>query len=312
MTVSQPPPIESVVTAFLQKGYVPAKGGKLRVEQALTLPLREQLVQLIASKEPANIAFVCGLLQRDDFPAPLSTSLRELLLEDGTAKRVAFECGHLELFEDYSRLRFDGYSKPALPGGLGRLAQLKDLSLIHGDLEAIPEEIGLLGELTVLYANFQRLQSVSPAIGRLGKLKALYLNNNQLTALPGSVAGLARLEKLHLDGNRFDHVPSGIWHMSSLRDLDLTGNQLTRIPDEIAQLSNLEHLRLGSNPIKAISPRIAELSRLERLSLNDESDFRLLPEELQARVKDKYVCEMDGYLEINLRAKHSPVPLGSK
>ncbi|MCY1083655.1 hypothetical protein [Archangium lansingense] len=46
MTVSRLPPIESLVTDFLQTGYVPAKDGKGRVEQALTLPLREQLVLL--------------------------------------------------------------------------------------------------------------------------------------------------------------------------------------------------------------------------------------------------------------------------
>ncbi|MFY0562437.1 leucine-rich repeat domain-containing protein [Archangium lansingense] len=299
MTVSRLPPIESLVTDFLQTGYVPAKDGKGRVEQALTLPLREQLVLLIESEAPANIAFVCELLVRDDFPAPLSTSLRELLWKSRTAVRVAFECGHLELFEGRRGLRIESYAKPALPGGLGRLAQLEALSLIYGSLEEIPEEIGLLGELTSLFANHQRLHSISPAIGRLGKLQVLNLNDNQLTELPAAVAGLGRLQKLWLEDNRFEHVPSGIWHLSSLIELYLTGNRITRIPDEIAQLSNLEELRLGRNLIKAFSPRLAELPRLKRLSLNDESDFRLLPKELQARVKRHYVCEMDGYLEID-------------
>jgi Leucine-rich repeat (LRR) protein len=301
MSVPPPPPLESAVTDFLRTGYVPAKDGELRAEQALTLPLSELLVLLIRSEAPANIAFVCKLLERDDFPAPLATSLRELLTENETTKRVAFECGHLELFEGWLRLRIDSYSKPALPSGLGRLATLEALSLIHGELEEIPEEIGLLQELTVLYANFQRVHSVSPAMGRLGKLQVLYLNNNQLTELPDSVAGLGRLQKLHLDYNRFDHVPSGIWQMSSLKSLDLTANQLTRIPDEIAQLSNLEELRLGLNSIKDFSPRLAELPRLQQLSLNDKSDFRLLPKKLQARVKRRYVCEMDGYLELDFR-----------
>jgi Leucine-rich repeat (LRR) protein len=298
MAVSQPP-LESVVTDFLQKGYVTPKRREKRVAHALTLPLKEQLVLLIESDEPTNISFVCELLERDDFPAPLSTSLRELLLERRTAVRVAFECGHFELFDGLRSLRIESYSKPVLPGGLGRLAQLKSLVLIWGSLEEIPEEIGLLGDLTVLYANYQRVHSISPAIGRLGQLQRLFLNNNQLTELPGSVAGLGHLQELHLGDNRFDHVPSGIWNMSSLKNLDLNGNHITRIPDEVAQLSCLEELRLGRNPLKAISLRLAELPQLKHLQLDDERDFRLLPSELRARVSRSYICEMDGYFEIH-------------
>lgn len=114
-----------------------------------------------------------------DCPAPLSNSLRALLLKRRTAVRVAFECGHLELLDGLRSLRIESYSMPVLPGGLGRLAQLEAFSLIRGCLEEIPEEIALLGELSSLYANYQRLHTISPAIGRLGRLQELFLPPQQ-------------------------------------------------------------------------------------------------------------------------------------
>lgn len=122
----------------------------------------------------------------------------------------------------------------SLPPAIGKLTNLKLLSLFNGDseyaLESLPAEIGQLTSLEVLSFLSSRLTSLPATIGQLTSLKELQLAGNQLTSLPAEVRQLRSLERLNLGHNQLTTLPEWIGELTSLKKLTIYGNQLTSLP----------------------------------------------------------------------------------
>lgn len=156
------------------------------------------------------------------------------------------------------RLIMDRRNLARLDHRIGRLTNLRHLSLSFNLLDTLPATIGQLEELENLDVSFNRLTRLPAEIGRLKNLRHLNLADNELGSLPPEFAGL-----------------------TGLRDLHLGFNQLRTMPDSLCAFTEMEYLELCSNPFGQSHPGLARLQRLRTLSLprleNEEEVRRMLP-----------------------------------
>lgn len=108
-----------------------------------------------------------------------------------------------------------------LPPAIGKLVNLRKLSLQNNSLTTLPTEIG-----------------------HLTNLKYLNLMDNQLTELPVAIGQLSALNHLYLGDNQLTELPAEIGQLSGLESLVLWNNKLTSLPAELRKVNNIEKLYL--------------------------------------------------------------------
>ncbi|MCP4668964.1 MAG: GTPase [Deltaproteobacteria bacterium] len=191
-------------------------------------------------------------------------------------RRLPPEIGRLT---NLKKLSLDGNELRALPPQIGQLTNLNVLLLNDNQLSALPSEMGRLSHLNMLALVNNRLTTLPPEIGQLANLSVLALANNQLTTLPPEIGRLTRLRVLSLGNNRLSSLPPEIGQLTNLRRLRLHNNELTTLPPEIGRLTALTKLPLDGNLLATLPPEIGQLANLPELGLAN-NQLTMLPGEI--------------------------------
>ena len=152
-------------------------------------------------------------------------------------------------------------SLTSLPESIGRLVQLRELSLYCNDLVAVPESMSECVAGTVSRRDACRLSN----------LRVLYLGQNRrLAALPQHIGRLAKLTDLDASGApppRLPHqcaaecclsaVPESILQCGRLQRLWLSENRIARLPEALGQMRSLSELFLQARRAAHVPPLTA-------------------------------------------------------
>lgn len=122
------------------------------------------------------------------------------------------------------------------------------LFIALGGVREIPKEIGRLKNLRKLSIWANKLKKLPKEIGLLKNLEILYAWDNLLEELPKEIGSLKNLRELDVEGNELKKLPKEIGSLKNLRKLNVRKNCLEKIPREIVQLESLIELKLGGNP----------------------------------------------------------------
>ena len=180
------------------------------------------------------------------------------------------------------------------PARVGKLTNLKELSLAKNKIARLPQRIGKLTHLEHLDVSKNALGGVPGELWNLTNLEFLSLAGNKISSLPKGMANLKKLRILHLNKNSFAELPPEIVELESLRELDLHGNKLSSLPPGIKNLKNLRKLSLGNpffggNEFKTLPLEITEIESLEELVLSKNSITQLPPEMKKLKKPQKAV-----------------------
>ena len=161
--------------------------------------------------------------------------LQENNLEWDLFERIRLKNGRIVTLNlDNKDIHLEGITN--LSPEIGKLSELKILTLNDNDLRELPSELFDLTQLTILEIKNNELIEVPKQIGKLAKLRELDLRNNEFRYLPNSFVNLKSLYKLQLWGNDLEYLPDRIGNLSSLKELYLRGNRLLTLPVSITRL----------------------------------------------------------------------------
>jgi len=132
---------------------------------------------------------------------------------------------------------------------IGKLTELKVLTINDNELFEIPEEIYTCTKLAKLEIKSNNLQKLPDGISELASLEELDLRHNELEELPADIADLKSIKKLHLWGNKLVSLPPQIGNLHSLKELFLMNNRLLSLPESITKL-NLTYLDISFNYLR--------------------------------------------------------------
>ena len=174
---------------------------------------------------------------------------------------------------DYSR---EGIK--ILPPEIGKLTELRVLTINDNDLTTLPKEVFNLTELRTLEIKNNDLISLPPGIRKLSRLRKLDLRNNEIEKLPKEIGKLTSLVKLQLWGNELRQLPYTIGNLSSLKELYLRGNDLTSLPVTITKL-RLTYLDILDNQLCNLPGKIIKWLKkydmdFKSLQICNKNDYR--------------------------------------
>jgi Leucine-rich repeat (LRR) protein len=232
-----------------------------------------ETMRIFTSIAQAGLIFCCAL--RPVFPQTDSTDSR-LYFQDLQAVTAILNGNNVTSvdLEDVIKiengriiglfLKNENFTKPLiknLPGDIGKLTGLRELTLSRNFLKKLPEEIGLLTELRVLKLGENALKTLPESMKNLQKLEVLDLRYNRLSVLPEVCMTLKSLKKLQLWGNQLKTLPDSVGNLENLRELYLQRNQLTALPVCLTQMHNIVYVDFYYNKLCNVSPEIAEWLR---------------------------------------------------
>jgi leucine-rich repeat protein SHOC2 len=128
------------------------------------------------------------------------------------------------------------------------------LYLNNCNITTLPESIGKLNNLKVLSLTNNKLTKLPDAICDLTSLRQLDLSENKLTSLPENIDQLTELKELFLANNQLNSLPKNIGCLR-LWELNLRNNQLKTLPDFMCISSGNSDiaLNLDNNPLTDLS-----------------------------------------------------------
>ncbi|PWA96847.1 toll/interleukin-1 receptor (TIR) domain-containing protein [Artemisia annua] len=192
---------------------------------------------------------ICGLqnlrkltIERDIPGAPKGLDklefLEELRFADiQTLPNNIFRLKHLKSLKiDVSR----NWHLKKLPGDIGRLKCLEELSLECREIKTLPGSICKLKHLKSLQiACCDSLEKLPEGIGRLQCLLRLVLEKCELLrGIPNSICKIKSLRYLSLAHcSSVEKLPDNIGLLECLKELDITGTRITRFPHSIFQMN---------------------------------------------------------------------------
>jgi hypothetical protein len=153
-----------------------------------------------------------------------------------------------------------------LPGLVGGLGRLQELTITDGDLRYLPWEVEGLERLDLLRLERNRLVTLPVSVGSLPALREISLSSNELASLPESFADLRSLQVLRLDHNRLASLPDSLGRFPDLRVLDASNNRLKSVPPSLGLLGRLLTLKLDHNDIEALPEEIRTCTNLRILT----------------------------------------------
>lgn len=165
-------------------------------------------------------------------------------------------------------IRGNNWGFGAIPKEIGRLENLKDLTLIDVGLDGVtlPPEIGELQNLKNLNISKCLIEEVPEEIGNLTSLLELNLSGNPVQSLPESIGNLTNLVKLRLHRTTIRTLPESIGNLTNLKFIDLGRTAIERLPDSISNLQSLKKLHIYSYNF-VLDETIGNLSGLESLKV---------------------------------------------
>jgi predicted DNA-binding WGR domain protein len=145
------------------------------------------------------------------------------------------------------------------------------VELLDDSAFILSEAIGKLTNLKELSLNKTKIVELPESISELRQLKSLNLTYcYSFTKLPLSIGNLEALEILNLAHcYQLKVLPESIYQLQNLKVLNLGYcNQLTKLPESIGQLQNLEVLNLGNcRQLEYLPDSIGQLKKLKKLVL---------------------------------------------
>mmetsp|Transcript_10997 Transcript_10997/g.19867 ORF Transcript_10997/g.19867 Transcript_10997/m.19867 type:complete len:513 (+) Transcript_10997:84-1622(+) len=149
-------------------------------------------------------------------------------------------------------LTLRGLGLNGLPSVISSVQQLRVLDLCDNELQVLPEEVSSLIHLESLNVSGNQLKSLR-CVGECEQLVSLKADRNQLKDLNDTnVTNWKRLATLSLKENLLEELPSGFGDLHALVELNVSGNRLVSLPAELGDLNAKRFLRLelDGNPIK--------------------------------------------------------------
>ena len=189
------------------------------------------------------------------FPGPCWYNYTAHLFEESLSetlglsqpKKLRYARGFKYRFTLFSAVELDlrslGLSE--LPRNIGKLKNLRTISLYNNSLTKLPVELGNLTNLVALDLSENRLTKIPIELDNLLKLEILDLSYNQLTEIPADIGNLDNLKYLQFAHNQLIDIPIGLSNLDNLNYLGLAHNYLTHIPFELVNVA----LELEDNPI---------------------------------------------------------------
>ncbi|CAM6115781.1 unnamed protein product [Calypogeia fissa] len=172
----------------------------------------------------------------------LLESLRERSLFEPTVQ-------HLPVLNRKSVVIDSDYGLRALPGSLGILQALEELSIQNcRTLEALPDSLGELQRLRRFHIlSCNGLRALPGSLGNLQALEDIEISYCQeLEALPDSLGKLQRLRRFHIRGcNCLRAFPDSLGNLQALEDLNISYCQeLEALPDSLGKLQRLRSFHI--------------------------------------------------------------------
>ncbi len=177
-------------------------------------------------------------------------------------------------------LDLDDNNLEVLPEWVGRLTEMRALSLVATQLNTMPESLGQLTQLQELYLSENNLTELPEWMCSLTELQTLHLSSNQLTVLPESLGRLTHLQTLFLSDNQLRALPESLGQLKQLQTLNLDNNQLTELPEWFVQLTQLQEFIVSSNQLTELPEWLVRLTALKELCLHGNPGLGLPPEVL--------------------------------
>ena len=134
---------------------------------------------------------------------------------------------------------------------IGKLKNLRGLTISYSDIRYLPDEIALLKQLESVVLTYNQFESVPPQLHRLHGLLVLAIGHNKIMHFPDSIAQTRQLEVLGLHANQITTFPSGYLNLGSVRSLWLDSKRISMINVDSLHAPNLKRLSLKENPIPA-------------------------------------------------------------
>ena len=121
---------------------------------------------------------------------------------------------------------------------LMRFPTLDFLSLRYNKILKLPDNIGKLKNLKGLSLQSNGLETIPSSMGNLSSLEYLSLNQNNLKTLPNTIRNLKNLVQLHVQYNKLEDLPDYLGNLNLIEYIDLSSNKITELPLTIGKLSN--------------------------------------------------------------------------
>lgn len=202
---------------------------------------------------------------------------RETLQSVANAIRSASTSGSTRLALNY------GIPAKTLPDAVGRLAALRELSLINTGLESLPDSLGQLRQLRHLQvAATPGLKRLPTSLTSLPNLKDLQLTAIPLEELPNDLGRVQSLRSLTLTGGRYQRLPTSLVQLKRLTQLSVShSSDLRELPENIGDLQGLASLDVESNSkLEQLPGSLTRLHRLQQLNLSSNRRLAQLPEDM--------------------------------
>ncbi len=156
--------------------------------------------------------------------------------------------------------------------GIGRLVELRDLTIRYTQLTQLPSEMGLLINLrNVVFTDNKKLTSLPKEIGLWQNIYIMALDRNALASVPAEIGQIKQLNGLTLSSNRLTTVPAEMQNLDHpyFHGLDLSDNLIDSLPVEIGGILGINFLRLNKNRLTHIPAGVLAFHDLWSLEIAD-------------------------------------------
>lgn len=154
--------------------------------------------------------------------------------------------------------RFPGEPESDFWEKILRLEKLESLCLSGLNITALPEEIGRLRNLRTLSVSNNLLEFLPGSIGLLSRLEKLDLSGNRLSSLPEGLSKLSQLRVLRIADNKFEKYPAPVDGLYRLERLEMDGNNISELPVSLASLPHLTIILTDSAKLNNVAPELSE------------------------------------------------------
>uniref|UniRef100_K3ZGY5 NB-ARC domain-containing protein n=1 Tax=Setaria italica TaxID=4555 RepID=K3ZGY5_SETIT len=201
----------------------------------------------------------------------LPSKVRALHFSD--SGKLDLSCGAFLFAKCLRILDFSGCSSILFPASIGKLKQLKYLTVPRMQNQVLPEFITELSKLQYLNLNgSSHISALPESMGKLWCLKYLGLSGcSSISKLPGSFGDLKCLMHLDMSGcSGIRELPNSLGNLTNLHHLDLSEcSGVKEIPESLCGLTHLQYLNLSScRYITRLPEAIGSLVNLQYLIMS--------------------------------------------